>query len=229
MRYRCEVETITGIVQLIAANFLRHGFYWYVTGRVPPGKDWAKIDQKLVAKYGVDVSEWERSQRKKRGLANAHYLRCGNWFVLLVSEGHHPIKRKCSDGGELENLKDCRRIPLKVGGYSISYRRSGVTPAGRETPTKWHAHVRIDLPTYKQLKIHFETIAVHRSVENLAKEFAAIPFARYAPVRRQLLNILRATNQKRAQAGYELLPAAVLKLRRVPVKAYKDAGDSKAA
>ena len=219
MTYRYEAQSPEAVVQLIAASYLRHGFYWYVTGSIPSGKDPVKIDRKLIAKYGIDVSEWNRRSRKQRGVANAHYLRYQRWFILLVSEGHHALKQPSTKGGEGEHLRDCRRTPIRFNGYSISYRRAGVTPAGVASP-KWHAHVRIDDDTYRVLKDRFVDLAMHRSAETLATEFARIPFARYAPIRRQLLNILRAINERRKQQNFEVIPHTALKLRRTPVKVY---------
>ena len=141
------------------------------------------------------------------------------WFILLVSEGHHALKQPSAKGGEGEHLRDCRRTPIRFHGYSISYRRAGVTPAGAPNP-KWHAHVRIDDDTYRVLKDRFLDLAMHRSAETLASEFARIPFARYAPIRRQLLNILRAVNERRKQQSFEPIPHTTLKLRRTPVKVY---------
>lgn len=219
MTYRYEAQSPEAVVQLIAASYLRHGFYWYVTGSIPAGKDPALIDRKLIAKYGVDVSEWERRSRKQRGVANAHYLRYQQWFILMVSEGHHALKQPSAKGGEGEHLKDCRRTPIRFKGYSISYRRAGVTASGVASP-KWHAHVRIDDDTYRRLRDRFVDLAVHRTADTLGHEFARIPFARYAPIRRQLLNILRAVNERRKQQGYELVPHSTLKLRRTPVPVY---------
>ena len=219
MTYRYEAQSPEAVVQLIAASYLRHGFYWYVTGSIPNGKDPGKIDRKLIAKYGIEVSEWERRSRKQRGVANAHYLRYQRWFILLVSEGHHALKQPSAKGGEGEHLRDCRRTPIRFHGYSISYRRAGVTPAGVASP-KWHAHVRIDDDTYRVLKDRFLDLAMHRSAETLASEFARIPFARYAPIRRQLLNIHRAVNQRRKQQSFEPIPHSALKLRRTPVAVY---------
>ena len=219
MAYRCEAQSPEAVVQLIAASYLRHGFYWYVTGSIPAGKDPAVIDRKLIGKFGIDVSEWQRRHRKQRGVANAHYLRYQQWFILLVSEGHHALKQPTGKGGEGEHLRDCRRSPIRFNGYSISYRRSGVTPAGGPAP-KWHAHVRIDDNTYRILKDRFIDLATHRTADTLGHEFGRIPFARYAPIRRQLLNILRAVNERRKQQNYELLPHSVLKLKRTPVPVY---------
>ncbi|MFO0979103.1 MAG: hypothetical protein U0996_22020 [Planctomycetaceae bacterium] len=219
MTYRYEAQSPEAVVQLIAASYLRHGFYWYVTGSIPNGKDPGKIDRKLIAKYGIEVSEWQRRSRKQRGVANAHYLRYQRWFILMVSEGHHALKQPSAKGGEGEHLRDCRRNPIRFHGYSISYRRAGVTPAGVALP-KWHAHVRLDDYTYQVLKDRFLNLAMHRSAETLASEFARIPFARYAPIRRQLLNILRAVNERRKQQNFEVIPHAALKLRRTPVPVF---------
>ena len=219
MTYRYEAQSPEAVVQLIAASYLRHGFYWYVTGSIPNGKDPGKIDRKLIAKYGIEVSEWERRSRKQRGIANAHYLRYQQWFILMVSEGHHALKQPSAKGGEAEHLRDCRRTPIRFHGYSISYRRAGVTPAGAPNP-KWHAHVRINDDTYRALKDRFLDLAMHRSAETLASKFARIPFDRSAPIRRQLLNILRAVNERRKQQCFEPIPHSALKLRRTPVKVY---------
>ena len=211
MKYRYLVESPDAAVQLIAASYLRHGYYWYVTGRIPVGKDPILIDRKIIQKYSIDISQWERSHRRKRGLGNAHYLRCEDWFIILISEGHHPIKMPSSEGGEGDEITDCRRVPIKLKGYSISYRRSGV---------KWHTHVRIDRSTYQKMQVHFDFQAIHRNEESLAKELSSIPFARYAPVRRQLLVLLRRVNRRRAQAGYSELGHTCLSLRRTPVKVF---------
>ncbi len=218
-KYRCEASSPEAVVQLIAASYLRHGYYWYATGKIPDGKPPEPVDQKLIAKYGIEISEWQRSKRRKSGLANAQYLRYGQWFILMLTEGHHALHQPSANGGEGEHIKDCRRIPIRFSGYSISYRRSGIAQTGGG-PTKWHAHVRLDAVTYAEMKAYFETIAVHRSPENLAAEFAKITYARYAPVRRQLLNILRRVNELRHRQSFSQLPYSVLNLRRSPVKIY---------
>jgi hypothetical protein len=173
MAYRCEAQSPEAVVQLIAASYLRHGFYWYVTGSIPAGKDPAVIDRKLIAKYGIDVSEWERRHRKQRGVANAHYLRYQQWFILLVSEGHHALKQPSAKGGEGEHLRDCRRTPIRFHGYSISYRRAGVTPpADRHqsgTPT---SHRRQHL---SHTQDRFIDLATHRTADTLGQRIRSHP------------------------------------------------------
>lgn len=214
--YRCVASSPEGLVQQVAVSYLRHGYWFYVTGRIKAGKDPAAIDRKLIEKYEIATSERERTSRKQRGLANMQYIRYRNWFLLLSTEGHHRFKQE-----ERKQLRDCRRVPIKFEGYSISYRRGGVTPKGGGDP-KWHARVAIDPPTYKQLKEYFLDRSCHRSPENLAADFARVPYARYAPVRRQLLTILRAVNAARARMGYDSLPYSVLKLRRQIVRPFAE-------
>ena len=206
--YRCIASSPEGLVQQVAVSYLRHGYWFYVSGRIQLGKDPNAIDKKLITKYGIDISERERADRKRRGLANMQYIRFGNLFLLLATQGHHPFKQQ-----ERKQIRDCRRRPIRFEGYSISYRRSPITPKGGGEP-KWHACVRIDNPTYKQLKAFLNDRATNRSVDTLARDFAQIPYARYAPVRRQLLHILRSVNKQRQKAGYAQVPISALKLRR---------------
>lgn len=216
MSYRCVATSPEGLVQQVAVSYLRHGYWFYVTGRIKPGKDRESIDRKLIEKYGIDISERERSRRKRRGVANLQYIRYQNWFVILATEGHHPFKQQ-----ERNQIRDVRRVPIRFEWYSISYRRSGVTPTGGGPP-KWHASVRIDNEAYRDLQAFFLDRACHRSVENLASDFARVPFARYAPVRRQLLTLLKRVNAARARIGYEAVPTSALRLRRKIVRPFDD-------
>ena len=214
--YRCVATSPEGLVQQVAVSYLRHGYWFYVTGRIKPDKDPLTLDAKLIAKYGIDINEREKTDRKRRGLANMQYIRHGSWFLLLATEGHHAFKQQ-----ERTQIRDCRRHPIRFEGYSISYRRSPITPKGGGEP-KWHACVRIDGPTYRQLKSYFLDRAVHRKAKALAQDFARVPYARYAPVRRQLLNVLRAVNKARSKQRFDELPHSAVKLRRVIVKPFDE-------
>lgn len=208
MPYRCVATSPEGLVQQVAVSYLRHGYWWYVTGRIPNGKPPELIDQKLLDKYGIALTERQRAYRKSRGLANLQYIRYRDWFLLLATEGHHSFKQQ-----EHHQIRDCRRHPIRFEGYSLSYRRGGATPKGGGEP-KWHACVRIEPTTYKEIKAFFLKRACHRSVENLSEDFRRIPFARYAPIRRQLLHVHRAVNRARTQMGYDPVPVSALCLRR---------------
>ena len=63
--YRCEVTTVAGFVQQLAVSYLVHGYWFYVTGRIPKHKDPRRVDEKLIARYGIDLSKWSRARRKQ--------------------------------------------------------------------------------------------------------------------------------------------------------------------
>jgi hypothetical protein len=214
MGYICETTSIEGLVQLVACNYLPHGYWFYVTGCVPDGKDPRQVDAKLIDKYGIDLSRAARSRRKQLGYANVHYLRHGRFFVLLGTHGKHSFFEE-----EAASMRDIRHTPLKFAGYSISYRRGGRATNG-ESDSKWHSHVEIDGEWYKVLEAWFLDTAARRSAEKVALDFYRFPFEPYAPVRRQLLRLLRRVNAARKQAGQPVLPYAVLPLRRRVVRPF---------
>ena len=214
MQYRAEATSLTGFVQQIACCYLRHGYWFYVTGHIPAHKDARVIDQRLIQKYGIGVSESTRARRKRLGQANLQYLRLGRTFVILATKGQHKFFET-----EFNSIHDIRHTPLKMGGYSISYRRGGRTRTGEKDP-RWHAHVEIERCQYLELKSWMLELSVHRSAENLAQAFYEIPFEPYAPVRRQLLNILRAVNRSRKQSGFSRIPVEVVPLRRRIVRPF---------
>lgn len=214
MPYRCIATSPEGLVQQVAVSYLRHGYWYYVTGRIPSNKDPAFVDRRILDKYKIDISERERCRRKRRGLANLQYIRYLNWFIILATEGHHPFKQH-----ERKQIRDARRVSIKFEGYSISYRRCGQTPRGGGPP-KWRSCVRIDNETYRGLKAFFLSRACHRSAENLTSDFHRVPYARYAPVRRQLLQVLRLVNAERARTGYDPVAHTAIGLRRKIVKPF---------
>ena len=85
---------------------------------------------RLIEKYGIGVSESTRARRKRLGQANLQYLRLGRTFVILATKGQHKFFE-----AEFKSIHDIRHTPLKIGGYSISYRRGGRTRSGdRDRP-----------------------------------------------------------------------------------------------
>ena len=206
--YRCEAVSVTAFVQRLAVDLIQHGHLFYVTGHVPDGKDPAAVDRKLMERYGLNISKWARARRKAEGVASVQYVRCGRFFVLIATKGRHEFF-------EAEpNIADVRRRPIRFAGYSISYRRG--------VDRRFHVSVRIAPDEYLKLKSYLVGLGAHRSVENLAAVFQRLPFEPYAPIRRQLLNILRAVNRVRCAAGFEHVPLSALRLRRRIVQFLND-------
>lgn len=196
--YRCEATSPEGFVQQLAVSYLGNGYWFYVAGQIPDGKDPQSVDRKLVARYGIDLSKWARARRKQAGLANLQYLRYGHFFVLLATHGEHPFFVE-----EAASVRDARRVPIRFRGYSISHRGG-------------HPHVRIEQEEYKRVKAYFLDLATRRTSGWLEAELRRLPFEPYAPVRRQLLAILRAVNRERKTAGFEPVPKSCFRfIRRV--------------
>ncbi len=219
--YKYETTSVTGFVQRIATCLLRHGYVHYVQGEVPEGKDPRAIDKKLLAKYDVVQNEWQRARRKGRGLANLQYVRCGRTWVLMATEGYHPMK---SD--EQSQLRDVREAPIQIAGYSIYLKRGDfkkkVSPDEEPVPDdKWHARVLISRERYKELRARFLDIACHRTVEGIVAEINGLPFEPYKPVWRQLRKLVRLINKKRKAAGYLPVPMTAVRWRRTIVKAFE--------
>jgi hypothetical protein len=194
--YRFEATSPEGFVQQLAVSYLGNGYWFYVTGEIPEGKDPRRVDEKLVARYQIDLSKWARARRKQAGFANLQYIRFERFFVLLATHGIHTFFEE-----EAGSIRDARKTPIRFQGYSISYRGG-------------HPHVRIEQQEYKRLKAYFLDVATHRSVERLERELGSLPFEPYAPVRRQLLAVLRAVNRERKKAGFEVVPKSCFRFMR---------------
>jgi hypothetical protein len=101
----------------------------------------------------------------------------------------------------LVQIRDARRIPLKFAGYSIGVNAKGV-------------RVAIERGEEQRLKGYFVDLALRRTAEQLEAELGRLPFEAYGPVRRQLLGILRAVNERRKVAGYQTVSKWCFRFKR---------------
>jgi hypothetical protein len=178
MQYRSEIISVTGFVQQIACSFLRHGYWWYVTGCIPTSKDARSVDRKLIEKYGIAMSESTRARRKQLGFANLQYIRHDRFFAILATKGQHHFFVE-----EAVGIRDIRRVPLQFAGYSSAIGEGD----GRAMASAISAGIRMSRSSggrFLEIKAHFLHLAVHRSPDNLALAFYDFPFEPYAPVRR---------------------------------------------
>lgn len=230
MQYKCEATSVEGFVQQLAANYLPHGYWFYVTGVVPEGKDPQGVDAKLLSKYGVSLSRQARARRKQAGLANLHYIRFGRFWILLASKGKHSFFES-----EADNLRDVRKHPIQFSGYSISVKQGGflrrVSPDDCPVADgKMRVRVQIGREVFRELKALFLEQATRWSSERLGVELFRLPFEPYAPVRKQLLGVLRRINARRKAVGLAALSPEVLRYRRRIVRPFeKDGPEQKAA
>lgn len=187
---------IAGFIQQLAVSYVGRGYWFYVTGRVPDGKDPSRVDAKLVGRYGIDISKWARARRKKLGLANMQYIRHGRFFVLLATHGRHAFFE-----GETKNIRDVRRVPIKHAGYAVSFRDG-------------HPHVRIERREYLELKATLIDAAARRGTAGVGGMLRTLNFEPYAPIRRQLLCLLRAANRELKERGCQPVGRDCLRFKR---------------
>lgn len=125
----------------------------------------------------------------------------------MATKGEHPFFEQEAD------IKDIRKIPIKVGGYSISFRRDG-RPKSIADHQQYRVHVRIDDDHYKEMTAKFDRFSTRMSANGLAAKLYKIPFQGYAPIRRQLCQLLRQVNRKQHRSGLTQLPNEILHLNR---------------
>lgn len=200
--YRCEAKTLEGFIQQLAVGYVARGYRFYVTGRTSERKDPASTDRKIIEQYGIGISKWARARRKELGQASIQYLRYQRFFVIISTYGHHDFLAQEQD------VRDICVTPIRLGGYSVSHRGG-------------HAHVRVDQPTYLELRDYFVDRAKHRSLDNMVREFYGFPYEPWKPIIRQAFNIWRRVNRVRKAAGYELVPKEAVWLKRRPVKPFE--------
>jgi hypothetical protein len=225
MEYRCVATSVAGFLQQLASGYLPHGYWFYVSGLIPRGKDPRDVDRKLIDRYGISISRQSRARRKAVGIANVHYLRYQHYFVLLATHGHHPFY-----DDEEKSIRDVRRVPIKFAGHAISVKPGGyLRKAGADCPTvrdpKHRVHVQIGQRQYKQLTGYFLDVARRRSADYVASQLRRLPYEPYAPVRQQLLNLLRRVNRIREAMGRDPVGVEAIRLRRRIVRPFEPLPD----
>lgn len=210
----------------ILVNLIGKGYRYYFVGTLKGDKEPHLVDQRMLGDYDADLPKWTRERRRRKGQANFRYLRLENWFIVLATEG----KATCFWEEDRHRIRDVRNVPIRLHGYSISYRRGGWKdrrlwqhPLRRERDMNWHVRVQLDAETYSGLKAYFLNIATHRQGDFIGQEFWQLPLQPYRPVREQLLAILRAVNRARQMAGFQRVPVSVIRYKRDVVKAFEGA------
>jgi len=202
VNYRCVATSVAGFVQQLAVAYITHGYWFYVAGEIPEGKNLEAVDAKLIDRYGIAISKWARCRRKKQGLANMQYLRHERFFVLIATGGTHAFFHR-----ECMSIRDIRNVPLKFAGYSIGCRKGN--------DGRWHPSVRIEQTVYAAMKAQLVETGLYcgkRAVERMVVESPYLPFA---PIQRQFQDAWRAMNRERRTVGLTPLQANVSPQRKL--------------
>ncbi len=220
MGYQCEATSLAGFVQQLAVSYVRNGYWFYVTGRIPSHKDPQAVDAKLIDRYDIGLSKWAKSRRFREGRAKVQYIRYGRFFVLLATRGVHrffnavddPLLpgESCRDASDVETrIRDARARPIRFSAYAISYAPDAKTVC-----------VRIQQEHFKQLKERFVALALKRNAVDLETMLGGLRYIPYAPVYQQLRQIGNAINRTRKAAGHEPIALSCIRRKRPIVKPF---------
>lgn len=214
--YKYLATSLCGFIQQVAIAYVGNGKYFYYYKRaIKPGKDATKTDEFWVNDFPAGLSRWAKARRKQKGISNYQYIRFESVYLVLASRGDRSEFRK--DVGPY--LKNCRKEPIRVGGYSISWKPDRTSEAtlkilGRTRP-EGHVCVRLTAEKYKKLKAYALSLALKKSSQDLEWWFWNVEVIPFAPVKRQMRDIFRAVNKKRKCQGLmKLDPWCLKRLRR---------------
>ena len=185
------VDTSAELIRRLTRYYLTEGYWYFVKGRIPDRKPLDQVDIKLSQKYQTALSKWQRHRRKAKGLANVQYLRYDRDFVLIATEGEHPLF--FSD----RSVKDARKHPIEIWYYWIrvrSSRRYEVIVA------PWAYHVVKD----KVLRL-----AKEGNVDAITDQLQSLRWINYPGVNRQKQKMIAEASKILSRRGKRLsLPLA---------------------
>lgn len=192
--YRYHATTVDGLIQQLSL-YLSKGYWFYVSGKIPKGKDARRVAEKLIAKYDVMASKYVRVRRKRKGYYNTQFILHDEFWWLLATQGTHPKDEPMNPyrGGffRAEHPKDARRIPIKAFGYSLSMSQG--------------VKVRIEREQFAVIRDWMLEHANKRPKSWHEYQIRKLPFQPYGPVRKQLEKIVVQLNALRRRAGKERL------------------------
>ena len=71
MEYKYEVTSLVGFLQRVATHLLPKGYYFFVQGTLPEGKDPTALDEKLLSKYDVAKTKGLAAGERARDLGTS--------------------------------------------------------------------------------------------------------------------------------------------------------------
>ena len=164
--------------------------------------------------------------------ADPEYRTSGQFKSRRATAGRHEETREgWLDWRALEaaSIRNCRRgQPIYAFGYSISPDQGGhVASRAKRDPAeqierdcKYRVRVQISRSALARLRGYFLANALRRDEAWFSDRFWRIPFEPYAPVRKQLLELLRQVNAVRNRAGLNKISIDVLRYHRRPVRVF---------
>ena len=219
MSYRCEAKSVTGFVQQFGCCYVLHGYHRYVVGAIPERKDPRIVDgsnrgalrDRPVAVPACETQEGRPGERSVHSLPEVfRALRDRTSRCASISTRSTHLGRQAN--AALLRSGTSRTIRWRSVGTP-----SATTEASTEGGTSRSGSTLSATGTSRHT---YSGVATKWSVANLESEFRGLRFEPYAPVRRQLLCLLRAVNRERKRKGWDAVPATALRLNRQIVRPF---------
>ena len=232
--YKCVATSFRAWVQQVAVSYVKRGYHQYVSMWIPEDIDAVAVDEKLIAKYNINISDSARLWRRKNNLVKVQYIRHGRFCVLLLSGGEKTVVMKPElldkviskygentypggwkirdDGhvaiditvGEGAALKHFYKEPLCYGGYEVKFRNKT-------------GSVRIDGRYYKALQARFMHLARRADPIHIKQGFNELKLQPFGPIKSQIWKLIDQINEYRKKERLVTVPYSVAApaLRRV--------------
>lgn len=156
MEFLCS--SIGSLLFKVSVYAFPHGYYHYVHQTLPDGRDYAKIDSRIIEKYEVKLSKSRRSRVRKKGGTVCKYWRMGSEAFILATEGS-PEHRFFH---EEACYKDIRKQPLVIGYYTVGMLNEGRTYVKLRKSRLRHVQAQLDRMTYEdgnRVQAYFDGIS----------------------------------------------------------------------
>lgn len=168
MQYQCA--TWQGLIQELV-YLVGRGYYFYCI--VPLnfkkcGKNWAKTDKKLIKKYEMNISKFQRARKKKKGKSNFYYLRWQHVAIMLHTAGD--VDSTVYNDRFLDLRERQKKIVLKISDLIWLQINLGAP----KNDNKRHIEVRLYKDSYNGFKDNLERVIQLKNKEMIFNEFNKI-------------------------------------------------------
>ena len=134
--YRCETTTMEGLVQQVALSYLRHGYWWYVTGIIPARKEPCEVDRNILTKYDIRKDWRVAADNKRRGLANLAYEFAHTGFAPYQAVKRQLV-RIIKDINQARRLAGCdEQLPYRI---VLGLKRQQLSPFETAEPANFNS------------------------------------------------------------------------------------------
>lgn len=150
------------------------GYYYYHVGTIPMNKasKCKQIDEKIIRKYNIDLSKYQRSRKKVKGLANFYYLRWRNIFIILHTEGDFEKELILND--EFKDIRDKKkkldRLQIRISD-NISFEISLKHKTGQ---TDRAVTISFDRASMQNLNTELSELVQYKKLNEIEKFFTRL-------------------------------------------------------